>query len=146
MELQNESASIFADSNFFISLANPEDNLHSKANEYSRAIEAKKSPIVISNFIFLEVVTIISQRQNRLAAVKAGEELQSNPQIKIVMIDKDLQKSSWEIFQELLRKNISFVDCSIVAIMEAEGIKSLLTFDRTDFTPLRKQYHFRFFE
>lgn len=40
---------------------------------------------------------------------------------------------------------MSFVDCSILTAMDAEGIDKLLTFDQEDFAPLRKKYRFSLF-
>ena len=94
----------------------------------------------------MEIVTILSQRRSRIIATAAGNYILSDPRVRIVHIDENLHRASWDIFQATSRKNMSFVDCSIVAVMHAENIKCLLTFDRTDFSPMRKRYHFSFFE
>lgn len=35
-----------------------------------------------------------------------------------------------------------FVDCSILALIEEEGLDRLLTFDVTDFVPFCRKYNF----
>ena len=145
MALPND-IKVFADSNFFIGLWNQADGLYSRAKEISGKLESLGAGLVISNVIFLEIVTILSQRRSRIIATAAGNYILSDPRVRIVHIDENLHRASWDIFQATSRKNMSFVDCSIVAVMHAENIKRLLTFVRTDFSPMRKRYHFSFFE
>jgi len=45
----------------------------------------------------------------------------------------------------MVKNNKVFVDCSTLAAMKAEGIKKLLTFDKKDFTSLKKEYRFGFY-
>lgn len=145
MELPND-AKVFADSNYFISLFNPADSNNAKATELFHQLQSQQAVLIASNLIFAEVVTILSQRQNRASALGAGEHLFADPQITMIHVDSELHHATWEVFRTIEKKNVSFVDCSIIAIMQAENIKSLLTFDRTDFATMRKRYHFKFFE
>lgn len=136
---------VFVDSNFFIALYNPQDTLNSKAVELTQKIKRGKPILFISNFIFLEVVTVLSQRAGRRAAMSLGEHLLEDRQLEIVHIDKRLNTISWEFFKEIKKKNISFVDCSTLATMNFEDIKYLLTFDQKDFSSLRKKFKFDFY-
>ncbi len=137
---------VFADSNYFVAIFNTDDSLYRKAQEIARKIADEKTQLVISNFIFLEIVTIVSQKKGRAAAIQAGRDILSHPfLVDILHIDEALQKDTWNIFQEVEHKNISFVDCSIVAAMKSEGIQKLLTFDATDFTKLQNQHRFSFY-
>jgi predicted nucleic acid-binding protein len=144
MEERNEP--IFVDSNYFIGLFNPQDPLSNNANRISRELEQKHAPIFISNFIFLEITTIISMRAGREIARETGKYLLSAPQIHTTHIDEALQQRTWDIFQEIAQKNISFVDCSIIAAMQELDIAKLLTFDTKDFKQLQKKYKFSLYE
>lgn len=135
---------IFVDSNFFIALFYAQDSLHNKAKTMGMELRKDNLPLVISNLIFLEIVTVLSQRVARSVAIHAGKEIIESPIIRIVHVDEHLHSLSWQIFQEIPRKDTSFVDCSILAVMRAEGIKKFLTFDREDFTPLKGHYPFEF--
>ncbi len=97
-------------------------------------------------FIFLEIVTILSQRRSRRVAIETGEYLLANPNVEIIHIGPVLQTSSWQIFKEIANKNVSFVDCSTIAVMKAEGIRHLLTLDLQDFKPLSKKYRFGLYD
>lgn len=137
---------IFADSNYFIALFNEQDALLEKADYTSKKLDEKDISLCITNLIFLEIVTVTSMRASKQIAWEAGKSLLLNPRIRIIHIDEDLQNESWKIFQEITDKNISFVDCSIIAVMKAEGISRVLTFDKTDFGKLQKIYRFSFYE
>jgi len=76
---------------------------------------------------------------------KGAAVLQRRTELSLKALYKDLQHKSWLIFQEIKRKNISFVDCSILTVMRYMGIKKLLTFDTADFAGLRRKYSFNFY-
>ena len=137
-----ENNTIFVDSNYFVALFNLQDSLYQKAIHIASVLDRKRINLAISNFIFLEVVTILSQRRGRTAGVEVGAYLQQSPDIKIIHIDEALQEDSWGIFQKTKEKDISFVDCSIVAAMKAEHILHLLTFDVKEFKKLQNRHRF----
>ncbi|MBI4120602.1 MAG: PIN domain-containing protein [Parcubacteria group bacterium] len=141
-----EDNRVFVDSNYFVALFNPSDALHKRALDLARNIDSQNTFLVISNFVFLEIVTVLSQRRGRKVAIEVGEHLLTNSLITIIQVDELLQRESWHIFQNIMEKNVSFVDSSIVAVMKAEYITKLLTFDAKDFKKLRKRYQFNFYE
>lgn len=136
---------IFADTNFFVALFHPADALHQDARRIATACSAASALLVISNFIFLETVTVLSQRRGKDIAIAAGNYLLYNPFIEMVHVDEALQRETWSIFRNASAKNISFVDASILAILKMETITTLLTFDHKDFSALQKQHRFRFY-
>ncbi|MDP3724922.1 MAG: PIN domain-containing protein [Nanoarchaeota archaeon] len=135
-----KSETIFADSNYFIALFYPKDAQHEKARKIARALDAGECPLVISSFVFLEAVTVASQRGGKEVGILVGESLMNNPKVRIIHVDLVLQEKSWRVFQEIKQKDVSFVDASIIAVMKDEGIRKLLTFDTKHFAPLAKRY------
>ena len=140
-----EENKIFADSNFFIALYNPSDSLHSESVRISQKIKKEDPDIYISNYIFLEIVTVISQRIGRKEAVFLGNEILKNPKINIIHVDETLNKLAWQIFTKVPKKNFSFVDCSTLALLQFEEIGGLLTFDRKDFISFKDEYRFKLY-
>ena len=136
---------IFADSNFFIALFHAGDSLYSHAQHIAKTIDVHRIPLVISNFIFLETVTVLAQRRGTSVARQAGLYLLSSPNIELIHIDVSLQHETWELFQAAGNKNISFVDFSTIAVMRAESIQKILTFDQADFKKLQKKFRFLFY-
>jgi len=137
---------VFVDSNYFIAFFNPADALHRRAIVAAKKLYAEDAVFVISNFIFLEVVTVLSQRVGRESALRVGAYLLDDPKVEVIHIDSSLQEATWGIFRRVPGKDIGFVDCSILAVMHAEAIRLLLTFDVKDFRPLLRQYYFAFYE
>lgn len=141
--MDEDNSKVFVDSNFYIALFNPEDALYNKAVQISKTIQKQDLKIFISNLIFMEAITVLSMRTDRKTAVETGIRLLENP--NFIHIDLPLEQKSWEIFKKIDRKNMSFVDCSILAVMQSEGIKKLLSFDEEDFSSLRKAYDFSYY-
>ncbi len=143
--MENRSR-VFVDSNFFVAFFNPADSLHSRAVAAAKKLYQDDAALVISNFIFLEVVTVISQRVGRESALRVGAHLLNDPRkIEIIHIDPFLQDSAWRIFQSIPKKDVGFVDCSILAVLRAEDIRSLLTFDAADFRRALKNTRVSFY-
>lgn len=136
---------VFVDSNFFVALFNPDDSQYTKAIKFSKYIDKENTSLVISNYIFLEIVTVLSQRRGKTVGNAVGDYLMVPPNI-IIQIDEELHQQTWDIFKTLKNKDISFVDCSTIAVMKAEGISRLLTFDQDHFKKLQKVYRFGFIE
>lgn len=141
-----QNKKVFIDSNFFIAFFNTADALHDKAIKIGEVLERERIILVISNFIFLEVVTVLSQRVNKFTAMKVGKYFLESPEIELIHVDETLQNQSWIIFSAAEEKNISFVDCSTIATMKAESLSKLLTFDKKDFQKLQKRHRFQFFQ
>lgn len=140
--MAERSNRVFADANYFIALANEDDSLYTQALVVSKNLEKHSVQLYISNLVFLEVVTVLSQKRNRDVANKTGLYLLSDPRISRVYIDEQLHEESWDVFQNISQKNIGFIDCSIIAAMKTENISTLLTFDKADFRVLQKKYRF----
>lgn len=130
---------IIVDTNFLCALENPNDSLHDKAIIAKRLTKGFK--LIITNFILLETYTILSQRVSKGFAVSFGERLQEKHPFTLFWIDKRLEEEVWKIFVSIKDKNFSYVDASILAVMNKEKITHLLSFDES-FTKLQKQFRF----
>ena len=132
--------SICLDSNYIIALSNQRDTLHNRAVSCAPIIEGKQ--LFLSSLVYSEAMTVLSQQVDRSTAIEVGQTLLSSPNITLIHISYQLFMDSWQVFSKINKKNMSFVDCSILAMMKAHRIKKLLTFDLTDFAPLQKQFGF----
>jgi len=141
-----DNNAIFVDSNYFIALFNVSDTLHAKALALAESMVNKNIRLHISNYIMLEVLTVLSQRVGREAAKVASDNLTDSEQIRTVHVTEELHSRSLEIFRTIDSKNVSLVDCSILAVINYAGIKQLLTFDTTDFKPLKGRFNFDFYQ
>ncbi|MHB8442826.1 MAG: type II toxin-antitoxin system VapC family toxin [Patescibacteria group bacterium] len=138
---------IVADSNYFVALASINDNLYSTAFNLAKLIKDRGDKIYINKYIFLEIVTIISQKVSRDISIKVGRDLLENTgEIEVLDIDSIMFQKTWDIFQRVKDKNISFVDCSLIVLKNEIVADAILTFDVTDFTKLRKSYKFQYYK
>jgi predicted nucleic acid-binding protein len=136
---------IFVDSNYFIALGNEKDEQHEKACAVAEGLAAKDPFLVLSNYVFSETTTVLSQRAGRTIAKEVGNGLLGNPRAEIIIADEGLDHQAWKIFKEIQSKDVSFVDCSIIAAMHQSNTLRLLTFDLKDFGPLQERYEFQIY-
>lgn len=134
-----EYESIFIDTSFLIALHNPDDPHNAQALSLSKTFKHVK--LVISSYIILEAATVLSQRAGKRLAVEACNMLLSSKNVEVIHISEDIFQSSWEVFARVSNKDMSFVDASVLTVVQSYGVRHLATFDK-DFIPFQKQYDF----
>jgi len=127
---------IFLDSSFIISIEVETDQNHKRALEIQeKVIRGEFGPIVISDYVFDEVITVTFGKTKDLNKTSlVGENLRNS--LKIIKIDNETFENTWEIFKNQKNTKFSFTDCSILALMEKEDIKNIATFDE-DFKKIK---------
>ncbi|MDP1722302.1 MAG: PIN domain-containing protein [Candidatus Gottesmanbacteria bacterium] len=119
---------IFVDASFYISLLKPTDSNHDAAVALAR--EHGMAPKLTSQAILGEVATVGSQRFSKEATIAFVEDILRGSTTTVLFETHELVIRAWEIFKMVKSKNISWVDCYSVAIIEAYKIKTVLTFDK----------------
>ena len=121
---------LFVDSDGFVALSKEDDTNHTKALKLlQKAINISLS-FVTSNYVFSEVVTVLSQRLGHNAALKFIREMKSPASgYTIKWIDENIEQEAISIFSNQTSKNVSFVDCTNMAIMKLYGIDAIFSFD-----------------
>jgi len=114
---------IFADSSYFIGLADMKDQWHAQAVGVLKKVQDR---LILSDLVISETVTSIGSR----AGGKAGKRIYNFfcDNCEIVYIDDDLLEESMEIFLKYDGK-LSVADSVSVAIMKKRGIKKIISFD-----------------
>ncbi len=128
----------FVDSNIWIANFNKADTNHLKAKGLIQKLP-HDAPLLTSNLIVYEVLTVLSMRVNHQKALKFGKwffSLVFYGAIGEVLIDEAIERKTWELFRSIKRKDISFADCASVIVAKEYGVDYILTFDQ----------HFRVFE
>ncbi|MBI2591575.1 MAG: PIN domain-containing protein [Candidatus Brennerbacteria bacterium] len=126
---------VFIDSNVFIAELNKDDALHSRAKTLLRYIEKQELSAVTSNFVINEVITVLSQRASKKAAIAFADFIYSNDvAVDIIAINKHIEIKAVEYLKSLKSKNVSFCDCATLAVLDLFAIGNLATFDK-DFKP-----------
>lgn len=118
---------VFVDSCVFVAYYNARDSLHAKAEEFlKKAFGGAYGDVFTSDYVFDESVTVAAVRAGFDRAVELGEKLASS-EIRLVSTSPRAFERAWALFKKYRR--ISFTDCAILAAMEENGIKKLLSFD-----------------
>ena len=119
---------ILVDSCVFIAYANTKDHHHEKAVEIlENVVEGEYGKAFLTDYIFSEVVTVMLLRVGFDHAKKLGKYLLSS-EFEFLRIDEIGFKRAWETFCKV--ENMSFTDCTHLALMEVYEIKKIATFDR----------------
>ena len=138
-----EKTKFFIDSSFIVALFKNFDSNHDKAKLISEQLFTLSSELIISDFVFSESLTILSQKVGKEIALKLQDFLLDRQIFRIIYLDEILIMKSKEIFSQAKSKNMSFADCTSLAIIEYETIKNFVTFDKTDFKKYEWKYRFK---
>jgi len=128
----------FVDSNIWIAWFNKKDIDHEKAKKMIQSFPPD-IPLLTSNLVIYEVLTVLSMRAGHKKALKFGKwffPLVFYGAIGEVLIDEAIEHQTWALFRNIKRKDISFADCASVIVAKEYGANYILTFDQ----------HFRLFE
>lgn len=128
MEAEGYPQGLFLDTSAIVANLRSNDPHHAKAQALYKRISAREfKPLIISEFIFAEAVTVIGLKMKQTVAISLGKDL-FNPAVYMVPAST-IFKETWELFASQKTYQLSFVDCSILAAMEEVGVKKLATYD-----------------
>lgn len=117
---------LFADTSFFYALAYKKDPHHQEA---AKLLHSLKTPLLTSNYIFDELMTILRYDFSHKTAVSYGESVRSSKLCSITHISREDEEAAWEIFIKYSDQNFSFTDCTSFALMKRLGLKEVACFD-----------------
>ncbi|MCL4519046.1 MAG: PIN domain-containing protein [Thaumarchaeota archaeon] len=82
------------------------------------------------------ITTCYSRTHNRKTAIELGHAVLTSKSIVILSVDKSIFEEAWQIFSEKFHDTaLSFTDCTTYALIRAQSIQSVFSFDR-DFDKL----------
>ena len=126
----NKPGTIFVDADAFIALTKEDDSNHKRAKKIFSILQNAPVTFVTSNFVFAEVVTVLSQRMNHAVAVMFINNMKSGDSVfQIERISEDTEEQAIQIFIDQTSKNVSFVDCANIALMVQKGMDGIFSFD-----------------
>ena len=119
---------ILADTSALVSVFRSKDSLHKKALRLSKRLTGHK--ILITNYIFAETVTVLSQEEGKVQGNLAGEYLKKN--YYILRVSEAFEELAWDILKNQKSKNVSYIDCTTFALYQKAVFEKVFAFD-TDF-------------
>ena len=121
---------VFADSGYWIALANPSDENHESARRLAR--NARGREIVTTEMVLVEVFAYMSKRGERARrrAVELLENIKNDEDIEVVHQTHEQFEDAARRYAKRLDKRWSLVDCASFLEMEKRGIAEALAHDR----------------
>lgn len=118
---------IFVDTGAWYALVDSDDADHKAAAAF---LAANTMPLITTNFIFSETVTLIRYRIGHEAARSFGQKLQESSFVRVVGVTHADEERAWDIFSKYRDQDFSFVDCTSFAVMERMKLSTVFGFDR----------------
>jgi predicted nucleic acid-binding protein len=123
---------VFIDTGIFVALRNADDEFHGRSKELmKRALKSDFGRIFTSDYVIDEAITtaLVRTRKHDLA-VDLGKYIIESPRISKLWVDEECFEKAWRKFKEFKDKPLSFTDCTSLALIEKNGIKQIISFDR----------------
>ncbi|MBI3074439.1 MAG: PIN domain-containing protein [Deltaproteobacteria bacterium] len=121
---------IFLDTSGLVALFDQRDSLHYDARAIWAAILLNAEPLVLSDLVVAETVTLLRRRAGFIPAERVLGRLLSGDVAEIVYGDSDLFDSASDLFARYRDKDLSLVDCVSFALMRKRRIRRAFSFDR----------------
>lgn len=118
---------VFIDTSAFYALADKRDPAHKRGAEF---IKRNALPLLTTNFVLAETMSLVTKRLGKRAAVKFGAGIWNSRVIELVFLSEEYQKQAWHLFCSQEDKEWDFIDCSCFVVMEKLGLTRAFTFDR----------------
>jgi len=120
---------IVVDSSFLVAFHNTRDAHHTRAmGVMERLLAGEWGEVLLPEYVFLEVTTVLAARRNLESAVAVGRTLLAARELRFVPCS-DLFLDAFDIFQKQARGELSFADAAIVAIARKHDAEHIATFD-----------------
>lgn len=118
----------FLDTNVLFASASARDNYHDRSREIVRGIDHGGLPdAIVSNYVVAETLNLTDKKLDPDAANGILDRLIEGAHFEIDHAPKADFNAAQAIFRQY--DELSFVDATIVAYMEREGIQYLFSFD-----------------
>ncbi len=117
---------IFVDTSAWYAYVDKSDTDHTSAVSAVRNLDR---PLVTSNYVFDEILTLARARLGFSVAATFGKKLWKQEIAVLVRVTVEDEAKAWEIFLKYKDKGFSFTDCTSFAIMERLNISMAFAFD-----------------
>jgi uncharacterized protein len=118
---------IFVDTGAWYALVDKKDPDHSAAAAFLRN---NRIPLLTTNFIFDETVTLLRRRLGWIIAGHFGRQLKDSRLTTLVAVQRENEEKAWELFLKFKDHDFSYTDCTSFAVMEALKVDTAFSFDR----------------
>jgi hypothetical protein len=118
---------IFIDTSYFLALVNKRDKYHQAAKAAAAQVVP---PFITSDAVLLELGNALARPPHRRLAIRALQQIWADPQIEIVILDRELLAETITFYQARPDKAWGLTDCVSFVIMQQRGLHEALTADK----------------
>ena len=93
-------------------------------------MQANREPLITSDYILDEVLTLLKTRFSYELSIQAGEALWGEQFSAVIYLTSSDIREAWRIFRAHADKGWSFTDCTSNAIMRRLRISRAFSFDK----------------
>ncbi len=117
---------VFFDTGAIYAYMNIKDPDHERIKAF---LSDYKGKLVMTNYIFDEIITLVLSRLGHKKACFVGNTLLNSAQIEKIWVTQNEEKVSWKLFSSRTDKEYSFTDCISFIVMRRFKIKQFLATD-----------------
>ncbi len=117
---------LFVDTGAWYALVDKSDPDHKEAEHF---MTNNKIPLLTTNFVFDETITLIRSRLGWSVGKDFGERLKKSGFVSLIAVKDEDEERAWEIFLKYKDKDFSYTDCTSFAVMERLKMDMAFTFD-----------------
>jgi predicted nucleic acid-binding protein len=117
---------IFVDTSAWYAIIDKNDRDHAVA---VTKIQILDRPLITSNYILDEILTLLKTRLGSGIAIPFGQKLWNQEVSALARITEADEEKAWEVFRQYQDKGFSFTDCTSFALMKRLEINTVFAFD-----------------
>ena len=121
---------VFVDTGYLFALEITNDQHHQAAIQHWQGIVAALPCLVMTSYVFDEVVTFFNSRGQHAKVLQVGNNLLQSPSVQFIHVDTALFYEGWAYFQRYQDKDYSLTDCISFLVMQKLGIRTAFAFDQ----------------
>jgi predicted nucleic acid-binding protein len=120
---------VFADSAFLYALVDRRDSSHRRAVERLRSLVLGQRPLISTDYVVAEALTLAKSRAGSLAALRLMDRLDATVLVGIEWIGPDRFAAAKTFFRKHSDHDYSFTDCTSFVVMRELNLTDALTTD-----------------
>lgn len=120
---------LFLDTAFTIALSSSRDVFHAKAIVLANKLKKKKSKLITTRAVLLEIGNALSRAHFRQSSIKLLAAIESDPNIEIITLSENLYWQAFQLYKQRTDKEWGLVDCISFIFMQELEISEALTSD-----------------
>ena len=118
---------IFIDTGYILALTNTADKYHERARATALIIPP---PFITTEAVLIESGNAVSSQRWRQLGIAALNDLRSDPNIAVILVDTALLERAIELYSSRPDKEWGLTDCLSFVVMQDNAVRKALTTDR----------------